>query len=142
MGLAPDDPKPAQITIREAYTKIRKWFQTSAARFIESPAEEVKAGNITIVRDFSSHAEACFDLVENLPEEKDLSDIEIRAVLAEVIAGKLEWAYHQSDGDYKMAAYAHAALDRAGSPLFLSQEEKAKLKASKLYPYLSPHLRE
>lgn len=44
MGLAPDDPKPAQITIREAYTKIRKWFQTSAARFIESPAEEVKAG--------------------------------------------------------------------------------------------------
>jgi hypothetical protein len=41
-----------------------------------------------------------------------------------------------------MAAYAHAALDRAGAPLFLSQKEKAKLKASKLYPYLSPHLRE
>lgn len=63
-------------------------------------------------------------------------------MLAEVIAGKLEWAYHQSDGLYKMGAYAHAALEQANLPLFLSSEEKAALKASKLYPHLSPHLRE
>ncbi|GBC83081.1 hypothetical protein HRbin10_02221 [bacterium HR10] len=108
MGLAPDGPEPTQITIREAYTKIRQWYQANAARFIESPPEEVEVAGITIVRDFGAHAKACLDLVENLPEEKELSGIEIRAVLAEVIAGKLEWAYHQSDGAYKMAAYAHA----------------------------------
>lgn len=74
MGLAPTDPKPTQITIREAYTKIRQWYQANTARFIGSPPEE----SITIVRDLGTHAEACLDLVENLPEEKELSDIEIR----------------------------------------------------------------
>jgi hypothetical protein len=142
MGLARDDPKPAQITIREAYTKIRQWYQANAARFIGSPPEEVKVAGITIIRDFGTHAKACLDLVENLPEEKELTDIEIRAVLAEVIAGKLEWAYHQSDGAYKMAAYAHAALEQAGLPLFLSETEKAQLKTSQIYAYLSPHLRD
>lgn len=142
MVLAPDDPKPARITIREAYTKIRQWLQVNLAQFEESPPEEVKAGGITIVRNLASHAKACVDLVKNLPEEKKLSDLEIRAVLVEVIAGRLEWAYHQSDGSYKMAAYAHAALKQAGLPPFLSQTEKDKLKTSNLYFYLSPHLRE
>jgi len=125
MGLAPNDPKPAQITIPEAYSKIRAWYQANTARFVGSPP-----------------AEASLDLVQNLPDEKELSDLEIRAVLAEVIAGKLEWAYHQSDGAYKMGAYAHAALEQAGLPLFLSETEKPQLKSSQLYFYLSPHLRD
>ena len=142
MGLAPDDPKPARITIREAYTKIKQWYQANAAQFSDSPPEEIRAGGVTIARDFGSHAKACLDLVENLPEEQTLSDLEIRAVLAEVIAGKLEWAYHQSDGAYKMAAYAHAALEQAGLPLFLSETEKGQLKSSRVYSYLSRHLRD
>jgi len=125
MGLAPSDPKPAKITIREAYERIRGWYQT----------------NISHVSDIDSRAKACLELVERLPEEGNLSDIEIRAVLLEVIAGKLEWAYHLSDGSYKMAAYATAALEQDGIPIFLSEEEQQKLKNSLLYKYLSLHLR-
>lgn len=142
MALAPDDPKPARITIREAYTKIREWYQTNTVRFIGSPPEIVRVGYFTIARDYSSAAEASLDLVENLPEEKDLTDVEIKAVLVEVIIGKLECAYHQSDGNYKMAAYAHAALEQAGLHHYLWNEEKKQLKVmgSKLYPYFSSHV--
>jgi hypothetical protein len=65
VGLAPSDPKPAKITIREAYERIRVWYQT----------------NISHVSDIDSRAKACLELVERLPEEGNLSDIEIRAVL-------------------------------------------------------------
>jgi hypothetical protein len=121
MGLDPKDPKPTQITIREAYTKIRQWYRVNVPKFLDRPAKEIETGEFKIVRDFSASAKACFDLVDNLPDQSELSDIEIRAVLVEVISGKLEWAYHQSDGDYKMAAYAHAALEQAGLPTFLSE---------------------
>jgi hypothetical protein len=141
MGLAPDDPKPTQITIREAYTRIREWYQANTSRFINHSAEKVEVGDKTIVRDVNSHARTCLELVEILPDQRDLSDIEIRAVLAEVIGGKLEWAYHQLDGSYKMGAYAHAALEQVGLPTFLLEVEKRQLKNSPLYPYLSSHLR-
>ncbi|MCL6430305.1 MAG: hypothetical protein K6V36_05510 [Anaerolineae bacterium] len=136
MGLAPDDRKPTPITIREAYTRIRQWYQTWTALFAQRPPEEATVAGIKIVRDLGTHAKACLDLVESLPEEQVLSDLEIRAVLAEVIAGKLEWAYHQSDGAYEMGAYAHAALGLAGLPALLSEEERRHLRKSRLYPYL------
>jgi len=142
MGLDPKDPKPTRITIREAYSKIREWYQANTARFIGSLPEEIRVGGFVIRRDYSTSAKNSLDLVHNLPDEEKLSDLEIRAVLAEVIAGKLEWAYHQSDGTYKMGAYAHAALEQAGLPPFLSETEKAQLKSSQLYFYLSPHLRD
>jgi hypothetical protein len=140
MGLDPKDPKPTQITIREAYTKIRQWYRVNVPKFLDRPAKEIETGKFKIVRDFSASAKACFDLVDNLPDQSELSDIEIRAVLVEVISGKLEWAYHQSDGDYKMAAYAHAALEQAGLPTFLSEAEKRELRGSRIYPFLKRQL--
>jgi len=140
MGLDPKDPKPTQITIREAYTKIRQWYRVNMPKFLDRPAKEIETGEFKIVRDFSASAKACFDLVDNLPDQSELSDIEIRAVLVEVISGKLEWAYHQSDGDYKMAAYAHAALEQAGLPTFLSEAEKRELRGSRIYPFLKRQL--
>jgi imidazolonepropionase-like amidohydrolase len=109
-------------------------------KFLDRPAKEIETGEFKIVRDFSASAKACFDLVDNLPDQSELSDIEIRAVLVEVISGKLEWAYHQSDGDYKMAAYAHAALEQAGLPTFLSEAEKRELRGSRIYPFLKRQL--
>jgi len=140
MGLDPKDPKSTQITIREAYTKIRQWYRVNVPKFLDRPAKEIETGEFKIVRDFSASAKACFDLVDNLPDQSELSDIEIRAVLVEVISGKLEWAYHQSDGDYKMAAYAHAALEQAGLPTFLSEAEKRELRGSRIYPFLKRQL--
>lgn len=140
MALDPKDPKPAQITIREAYARIRQWYRANAPKFSHRPVEEIEAAGSKIARDFSVHAKASLDLVDNLPDQSELSDLEIRAVLAEVIAGKLEWAYHQSDGHYKMGAYAHAALEQAGLPMFLSKAERRELRSSRIYPFLSTHL--
>lgn len=142
MGLDPRDPKPAQITIREAYAKIRQWYRANTPKFLDRPLEEIETAGFKIVRDFSVHTKACLDLVDNLPDQSVLSDLEIRAVLAEVIAGKLEWAYHQSDSHYKMAAYAHAALEQAGLPIFLSEVEKRELGSSRIYPFLSTRTRD
>lgn len=55
---------------------------------------------------------------------------------------ELEWAYHQFDGKFKMAAYAHAALDRAGLPFILTDQEKGDLQptGSQLLPLVSGHV--
>jgi len=69
MGLDPKDPKPTQITIREAYTKIRQWYRVNVPKFLDRPAKEIETGEFKIVRDFSASAKACFDLVDNLPDK-------------------------------------------------------------------------
>lgn len=124
MGLPNDDPVPTEITLRDAYSKIREWYQGHAGR------------------DSNPHAEASLPLIDALPAADQLSELEIRAVLAEVIMGKLEWGYHQSDGEYKMAAYAHSALDSAGYDFRLTGEEVKGLRESNssLVPLLSEHI--
>ncbi|WP_347242855.1 hypothetical protein, partial [Thermogutta sp.] len=105
MGLLASDKKPAQISLKDAYCKIRKWYQA----------------NVDMVRsrndDYGNRSAA---LIEALPPVDMLSDLEIRAILGEVIYGNLEWAYHKDDGAYKMAAYAHGALEAAGQSWSLS----------------------
>ena len=87
MGLSQNDKKPSNISLREAYEKIRKWYQA----------------NIDFVRnkddDYANRSTA---LIEALPSVNMLSELEIRAILDEVVYGNLEWAYHKDDGDYKM----------------------------------------
>ena len=39
--------------------------------------------------------------------------------LRRVLSRDLEWAYHESDGAYKMAAYAFAGLETAGEEPFV-----------------------
>lgn len=122
MGLNRDDPLPMGTSLANAYTAIRKWCKVNARR-------QAELGN--------QHAVQCSDLVAALPPAEQLTELEIRAVLGEVIYGSLEWAYHQSDGRYKMAAYAHAALDNAHLPLGISSEEKVALRESFLAQHLS-----
>jgi hypothetical protein len=82
------------------------------------------------------YAKRSEELINALPAVDQLSQLEIRAVFGEVIYGHLEWAYHQSDGNYKMGAYAHGALETTGLNWSLNEQEKKKLKASVLWPYL------
>ncbi|MEZ8219428.1 hypothetical protein B0813_002965 [Candidatus Fervidibacteria bacterium JGI MDM2 SSWTFF-3-K9] len=123
MPLLANDPIPKGITLRDAYTRIRHWYQANAPEF-------ASAGHPWAIESL--------DLIENLPEESELSDAEIKAILLEVIMGKLEWGYHQSDGNYKMAAYAQAALEQVGYPSeVFSEVERQELRNSRLYPYSS-----
>jgi len=82
------------------------------------------------------YAKRSKELIGALPPAPKLNDLEIRAVLGEVIYGYLEWAYHETDGQYKMAAYAHGALEAAGLKCSLSETERQQLKGSTLWPYL------
>ena len=126
MGLSYNDAIPKGISLREAYVAIRSWYRNNTF--------ELKT------RD-DEYAKASLALIKALPAVTSLSELEIRAIFAEVIAGYLEWAYHRSDGKYKMAAYVHGALETASYDLFLSEEEKKHLRESRLWPYLSDHLK-
>jgi hypothetical protein len=84
-------------------------------------------------REYGKRSEA---LIKALPPASALTDLEIRAVLREVVSGNLEWAYHDTDGQCKMSAYAHGALEAAGLNCSLSESEEQELKGSKLWPHL------
>ncbi len=122
MGLNTGDPKPEGISFKDAYTAIHNWYGSNV---------HLLAGRS------DDYARRSVALINALPEASTLSDLEFRAVFGEVIYGLLEWAYHKSDGRYKMAAYAHAALEAAGLSFSLSEDERAALKASQLWTYLS-----
>jgi hypothetical protein len=122
MGLSRSDPKPNNISIVDAYSAIRTWYQAHVA--------DAERGE-------SDYGRRSAELIRHLPAAPELSDLEQRAVLREVVCALLEWGYHRSDGRFKMAAYAHAALDAAGKPYYLSEQEAEELKSSQLWPYLT-----
>ena len=101
----------------EAYSAIRKWYQKNIG------LPEQRGGN---------SARGLAALIRALPPSKQLSRLELRAALTEVISGHLEWGDHHSDGRFKMGAYAHAALDAAGLPHNLTEREQDELQTSRL----------
>jgi len=123
MGLNADDKKPSGMSLADAYERIRQWYSRNI------PMLRQKTGD----RDYGRKSEA---LIRSLPPAPQLNELEVRAVLGEVIYGNLEWAYHQTDGDYKMAAYAHGALEAAGLSFSINEDEKQILKTSVLWPHL------
>jgi hypothetical protein len=122
MGLGPEDKLPEGITLAKAYRAIRTWYQTHTD-LIRGSTEEYRARSKK--------------LIDALPPANKLDELELRAVLLEVIMGLLEWGYHDSDGAYKMGAYAHAALDAAELGYRLSEQERRQLSTSVLAPFLS-----
>jgi hypothetical protein len=77
-------------------------------------------------------------LIDALPIVDSINDLEIRVVLQEVFVGLLEWAYHESDGKYKMSEYAQLALEGEGLNFRLTEAEVKKLNSSWIQPYISP----
>jgi len=112
---------PIRISVKRAYSKIRQWYQA----------------NIDIARQHNNDEEynRYIALIDALPPASKLSDLEMIAILAEVRFGILEWAYHQSDGEYEMGAYAHAAWPEDDNYLRFDKAQN-QLKNSVLYPYL------
>jgi hypothetical protein len=56
--------------------------------------------------------------IESLPAPPQATLDTIKDTLRRVLADDLEWGYHESDGQFKMAAYAHAAFEAAGANPF------------------------
>jgi hypothetical protein len=98
MGLGADDPRPEGITLEDAYAAVRTWLQANIDRLSNDP---IKGANAVAAKPY----------IESLRPPTEVTRDEMRGVLQQVMTGRLEWAYHESDGRYKMAAYASAALD-------------------------------
>jgi hypothetical protein len=84
--LNPKSFSPHQALI-DAYTIIRNWY----------------VSNIRLARNRGDDfGDKSFALTEQLPEAGELSELEIRAVLVEVIMGNLEWAFRD---DYQLSRW-------------------------------------
>jgi hypothetical protein len=101
MGLDSSDSRPDGIAFGDAYTAIRSWYRANVGRF---QADQKKG----------RYAMAAKKYIESMPEPASASRENMLDAFRRVLSGDLEWAYHESDGHYKMAAYAHAACEAAG----------------------------
>jgi len=105
------------IRLRDAYAAIRAWYVANLWMIEWRPGIYYTSAST---------------FIQALPEE--LSDLEIRLVCAEVLGGLLEWAYCESDGQFRMAEYACAALRPYGVTFTLTPDEREELRASVLWP--------
>jgi hypothetical protein len=121
MSSSPDNQNPTGISLREAYSAIRTWYQHN----IDTP---LTVGD--------TYRQASAGLVRALPQPSAISDLEIIAVFREVIAGRLEWGYQGSDGRYTMGAFARAGLETHGRSYSLTAEEEQSLHTSVLWPFI------
>lgn len=96
MALNPEDARPAGMSDRERYEKIRSWYQANVRKF--ASGKDHRAENVR-------HS---IDYIDSLPPAEVASQQQIEGLFHEVRYSSLEWAYHESDGQYKMAAYAGA----------------------------------
>lgn len=118
--LNPKSFSPHQALI-DAYTIIKNWYVT----------------NIKVAKDRDDDfGDRSIALTEQLPEVGELSELEIRAVLVEVIMGNLKWAFRERDGSLNMGEHAFNGLNQAGYGTSFSDEEIDRLRQSKLWPYL------
>jgi hypothetical protein len=121
-GSSSSGPQLPKISLNEAYDRIRSWYTENVDRIRGRGGAEYSA--------------ASRRLIAALPERA--SELEMRAVMKEVLTGLLEWAFVESDGKFSMADYARAALQPFGGRYSLNDEEQADLrKSSALWPYLS-----
>ena len=105
MGLDPSDPLPDRISCEDAYAAIRTWYQANVDRY----AMDLQK---------AQHVVASKSYVESLPMPDQATPDDIKNTLRQVLVGDLEWGYHESDGRFKMAAYAQAAFEAAGADPF------------------------
>ena len=107
MGLMTDDPRPIGISLQDAYAAIRSWYQANIDRLAADPDRGISA-------------KAAKNYIASMPTAGDATRDEMIDAFRRVIAGNLEFAYHDADDKYKMAAYAWAACDAGGiNPLKL-----------------------
>ncbi|HJP93787.1 MAG TPA: hypothetical protein VJ875_17640 [Pyrinomonadaceae bacterium] len=107
------------ISIQDAYSEIRKWYQANIDRPIDIG---------------DTYRQTSVPFVRALPEV--LSDLEIIAVFREVIAGRLEWAHNALGDGPKMPERARAALRTIGRSYSLTAEETDQLRTSLLWQFI------
>jgi len=93
MALNPGDPRPTGLSERERYRKIWTWYRGNASKLASRTDDYAKRSS---------------DYVRQLADPASATPAQIADAFKQVQTGLLEWGYHESDGQYKMAAYAGA----------------------------------
>jgi hypothetical protein len=96
---------PVDISFEDAYAAIRSWCQANIDLYCLDPER-------------GEHAAESKGYIESLPPPDRASQGEMEDTLRRVLCRDLEWTYHESDGRFKMAAYAHRAFMTAGADPF------------------------
>jgi tetratricopeptide (TPR) repeat protein len=104
----------------DAYTSVRLWYQANIHRLDERNDE---------------YSDMSRRLILALPDPTAATQLEMRAVMAQVISGGLEWAYAQSDGRSTMSEYAKKSVEPFGG-YSLSDDDRSALQTSVLWKYL------
>ena len=95
MGLDRDDSRPVSLDERERYRRVWTWYKANASRLA--------------IRNFTDdYAKKSRDYIGQLAVPDSATADQMADAFRQVRTGLLEWAYHESDGEYKMAAYAGA----------------------------------
>ena len=112
------------FSAKKAYIRIRAWYQSNKAELSR------------LAKRRDNYISRSVTLIDALPPVSSVTFLEIRAVFREVLSGLLEWAYHDSDGEYKMSEYAKLAFKAKGLTQHLSEDELTQLATSWIWPFI------
>jgi hypothetical protein len=122
------------LSAADAYRIIRAWYQSPAKSAVE---REVNARRAELERSLGQAIgpiDNPHPLAAALPANP--SDLEMKAVFREVIAGKLEFACPTEVAGRTLHAIAHDGAARLGG-YTLTDEEVEQLRGSPLFPHIS-----
>lgn len=119
----------AELCLADCYDVLRNWYRQN----IDSAMAEAKTQN-----PISNYMVRSSRLIQALPPSSSVSELEIRRIVDEVIAGKLEWGYWRENDQAYMISYARAILAILGVEWGqYTESEKKQLQCSRLFPYLN-----
>lgn len=129
-----NEQPPLRITLLRAYKGIYKWYKASKDMLERSEVFKEYYG--------ANRQRDLITLIDNLPNPKVASKLEMRAILIEVKRGSLEPCFQDSDGSYRMGDYAEIGLKSLENKNLrdasvFTEKELAVLTESKLWPYLT-----
>ena len=120
----------ASDLIRATYSQLRNWYQANAQTLLDSaPPASRRAESIV----------KSLPVIDALPPESDLTDLEIRVVFFEVVYGVLAWSYWDKIGDRSVYELVASTLQQAGYPRDIGDANKKAFRESdsKLRPLFS-----
>lgn len=145
MGLSFNDTIPNHLSLEGSYNGVRCWYVAFASQFSTGLVREIPSNGM---ENRTSHDELIaphlkqyltrrsLGLIFSMRDFRVFSDLELWAIFKEIGNGCLEFAYHESDGQFKMAAYAQVGLANiAGFDVADDSIYRKKLRYSRLAPY-------
>lgn len=116
---------PKGLSLEDYYGRIFNWHKKNQKNIFTKLATR---------KNDDPYIRCYLELIKALPQPKSATPDDIAFVCREVIAGLMEWAYHEKDvHNVKTAAYAHYVVDTHFDG-FSGKKTIQHAKSSKLYP--------